>query len=340
MQAKVQDKSFGMDVYDCKLTWPDESEFTVYESVDAKTDFFAELSTDEGLPVQKEPRYSFIGYVPAPENIPVRNRFYSERGLQRKKITITGCGPSFEAAEATAHANLEKIKGCEHKWHRHTMSDPNRSMLLDGCCSCYSGCGVFVNGLQMDDTLFRAMNLAYEAHEGQYRKYGKGDPVPYINHPYRVYSRVAWWRVLPEAQWLLMAKAAWLHDTLEDCPQITKERIIAETDEETYKLVAELTNPSKGSKAPRWVRKQMDRDHLAHVSWEAKIIKLFDRIENLKDMEECPEKDFMALYASESRQLLECLKDADEGLAKELLSWIKAVEKWSKSYEANILEQK
>jgi hypothetical protein len=57
---------------------------------------------------------------------------------------------------------------------------------------------------------------------------------------------------------------------------------------------------------------------------------LFDRIANLRDMEKCPEKDFIALYASESRALYEILKDADEGLAKELDSWVRAAEKWSK----------
>lgn len=132
---------------------------------------------------------------------------------------------------------------------------------------------------------------------------------------------------MPEKQWLLMARAAWLHDVKEDCPQITDEEIIAAAGEDGFRLVCELTNPSKNSKAPRRVRKQMDRDHLAHVSWEAKII---NRIANLRDMEKCPEKDFVALYANESRALYECLKDADEGLAKELESWVRAAEKWSK----------
>ena len=63
----------------------------------------------------------------------------------------------------------------------------------------------------------------------------------------------------------------------------------------------------------------MDRDHLMNVSWEAKIIKMFDRIQNLLDMGQCPDKQFVEKYKIESKQLLECLQDANAGLAKELL---------------------
>ena len=127
------------------------------------------------------------------------------------------------------------------------------------------------------DKIVRAMDLAGKAHKGQTRKYGGK---PYIVHPAAVYSNVSGWSAgrVTEQQWLTMACAAWLHDVLEDGPQMTKEEIIEATDEATYNLVLELTNPSKSSKAPRAVRKQMDRDHLSHVSWEAKIIKMFDRI--------------------------------------------------------------
>ena len=179
-----------------------------------------------------------------------------------------------------------------------------------------------MNYLLSDKGIERAKSLAIEAHEGQFRKYNK---LPYIVHPQAVYEKVLQYaqeKQLPEEQTILMCKAAWLHDVIEDCPKITKERIIDETDESTYNLVLELTNPSKGSKAPRAVRKRQDRDHLAIASWEAKIIKLVDRIVNLSDVHQSPDKDFAVLYAQESELLLDCIKDADESLTKELMSLI------------------
>jgi len=177
-----------------------------------------------------------------------------------------------------------------------------------------------------------AKQLAYEAHEGQFRKY-TGEP--YIVHPEQVHDKVTFFcldRGLPEEKKNLMQRAAWLHDVKEDCPQISDERIVGETDEETLKLVLELTNPSKGSKEPRAVRKKMDRDHLAVVSWEAKVIKLCDRILNLLDLKmnarlpNGPPKDFLALYAKESRALLEALEGTDEMLELELVVRITSIE--------------
>ena len=329
---KIYAKAPGGD-YECRLPWPPQGEFFISEYNDCKAkaahEWLVEIAQEEGTdpPEPIKPVYIFNGYVPAPSNIPARDIWNIGKGLRRQTIPIRGHGESFEQSEEKAYSELAKVSLCDHVWHRHTMSDEKRTMKLDGDCSCQK-CRIYVHNLQMDDKLFRAMNLAHEAHEGQYRKYTNA---PYIVHPQEVYSAVAWSRSLPEHQWLLMGKAAWLHDVLEDCPQITKERIIAETDEETYNLVFELTNPSKGVKASRAVRKQMDRDHLRTVSWEAKIIKLHDRIVNLRDMEKCPEKDFLALYAKESRQLLDCIKDADEKLAERLLGWIVAAEKWSRS---------
>jgi (p)ppGpp synthase/HD superfamily hydrolase len=164
--------------------------------------------------------------------------------------------------------------------------------------------------------------LAYEGHDGQFRKY-TGEP--YISHPERVHDKVTLFclrKALPEEKKKLMQRVAWCHDIREDCPKISKERIVSETDEETFNLIEELTNPSKKSKASRAIRKQMDRDHLANVSWEARVIKLCDRIDNLSDMKKCPDQSFIDLYTNESRLLLEVLRGTDEVLEAELLDLI------------------
>ena len=153
--------------------------------------------------------------------------------------------------------------------------------------------------------ILHAAKFAKSAHEGQTRRYSG---VPYIIHPARVAARVSLLDGVSED----MIVAAWLHDVIEDTDVIPTE-IGMEFGEPVLKLVRELTNPSKDSKEPRWVRKQMDLDHLKDVSRDAKRIKLADRYENLLDMEGAKD-DFVALYAKESRALVEAIGLADDVL--------------------------
>lgn len=171
----------------------------------------------------------------------------------------------------------------------------------------------------------RATSLASLAHDGQKRKFSG---IPYIEHPKQVREELMTWghtQYLSVPRYCRMSEAAILHDVLEDCPHITEFQIMSATDVNTLKLVKELTNPSKGSKASRAERKQMDRDHLKVVSWEAKVIKLIDRTCNLLDMTECPDKAFVKLYANESMALLDCLRGTDRALEKRLYDIIVAL---------------
>lgn len=165
--------------------------------------------------------------------------------------------------------------------------------------------------------ILRAAAFARRAHEGQRRKYTAR---PYIEHPARVAGRVAAHPRATEA----MVAAAFLHDVVEDTPH-TLDEIEAEFGPVVSRLVGELTNPSKGSKAPRKARKQADLVHLATVSREAKIIKLLDRIDNLRDMMDAPD-GFRHLYCAESRRLVAVIMDADLELADELLECVAELE--------------
>lgn len=162
----------------------------------------------------------------------------------------------------------------------------------------------------MESVLGKATDLAIRAHKDQKRKYGDQ---PYIHHPLEVAAHTECLYQVPE----YVVAAAWLHDVLEDCDDTFCLELVCEMPVEVVKLVQELTNPSKGSKAPRSVRKQMDRDHLKNVSAWAKKIKLIDRTCNLKDMDQAP-KDFLKLYLQESELLLEALQGADDFLEKKL----------------------
>lgn len=165
--------------------------------------------------------------------------------------------------------------------------------------------------------ILKAAAFSRQAHAGQRRKY---NDLPYAIHPARVAGRVA---VHPKAT-EAMVVAAFLHDVVEDTPHALDE-VTAEFGANVAELVAELTNPSEGSKAPRRERKQQDRDHLAQVSMEAKIIKLLDRIDNLREMVDAP-GNFSRKYCDESRLLVEVIGDADPELKAELLDCVERLE--------------
>ncbi|MHC5111470.1 MAG: HD domain-containing protein [Planctomycetota bacterium] len=163
--------------------------------------------------------------------------------------------------------------------------------------------------------ILKAARFARNAHRDQKRKYtGR----PYVEHPARVAGRV----MLHEDASEELVIAAWLHDVIEDTPA-TAEDLSAEFGDRVAAIVTELTNPSKGSTESRDKRKAMDRAHLATVSHEAKIIKLFDRIDNLGELDRAPES-FQHTYRAESRLLCDAIGDADDQLKAELLGLINA----------------
>lgn len=173
--------------------------------------------------------------------------------------------------------------------------------------------------------VWKAKEIAFRAHHGQKRKFGGKH---YITHSAAVVKEVVSYHNpnLSFRQRVPMIAAAWLHDVLEDCPNISPEEIADGCGDDVLNLVCELTNPSKGNDAPRHVRKQMDRDHLKNVSWEAKVIKLCDRLCNLRDLEDCDNKRWMATYLKESRQLLDVLSDVDTLLTDKLAHKIEELE--------------
>lgn len=168
---------------------------------------------------------------------------------------------------------------------------------------------------QLMSLILKAARYAASAHRGQMRKYGHSDR-PYITHPARVAGRVA----IASGATEEMVAAAWLHDVIEDCGVSEGELLVA-FGNEVSKLVAQMTNPSK--KHPelnRARRKAMDLEHIAEVGREAKVIKLADRVDNLRESLDDPETppDFFKLYRAESRALIEALRGVDSDLEREL----------------------
>jgi (p)ppGpp synthase/HD superfamily hydrolase len=165
--------------------------------------------------------------------------------------------------------------------------------------------------MSLTNPILRAAAVARDAHKGQTRKYNGR---PYITHPGRVAARAS---ILPYADEHLVA-AAWLHDTVEDT-NLTLDDLKGWFGEEIASIVHGLTNQFDKASYPDMNRKQRktaEIERLAKAPREVKVLKMLDRIDNLREMGQ--DEDFAKLYLRESRDLLIALGNADLELGREL----------------------
>jgi guanosine-3',5'-bis(diphosphate) 3'-pyrophosphohydrolase len=120
-----------------------------------------------------------------------------------------------------------------------------------------------------------ALAFAAAKHRNQRRK--DADASPYINHPIEL-ARVlsAEGGVLERVPLL----AALLHDTIEDT-ETTEAELAAHFGPQVAVVVMEVTD-DKSLPKPR--RKDLQVEHAPHVSREAQLVKLADKICNLRDV--------------------------------------------------------
>lgn len=158
----------------------------------------------------------------------------------------------------------------------------------------------------MDTLEQRALEFAKAAHEGvgQRRKYSNE---PYIVHPVAVAQLVKTVPHTPE-----MIAAALLHDTVEDT-NVELADIARSFGPKVAQLVDELTDISRPHHGNRAIRKEMDRQHLAKASKEAKTVKLADLINNSVDIIK-QDPGFARKYMKEMKALLEVLREGDANL--------------------------
>jgi guanosine-3',5'-bis(diphosphate) 3'-pyrophosphohydrolase len=127
--------------------------------------------------------------------------------------------------------------------------------------------------------LLRALAFAADKHRHQSRK--DVEASPYINHPIALAELLAREGGVTDVSVLA---AALLHDTIEDT-QTTPAELEKEFGPHIASIVLEVTD-NKMLKKP--VRKKMQVEHAARASREAKLVKLADKICNLRDVTERP----------------------------------------------------
>ena len=138
----------------------------------------------------------------------------------------------------------------------------------------------------MDDSvglILKAIRFSAQKHNDQRRKDARSSP--YINHPIEVAETL--WRV-GEVRDEALLVAAILHDTIEDT-DTTKEEIETEFGKEVLSLVLEVTD-DKG--LPKQTRKQLQVEHAPHKSERAKLLKIADKINNIRDIIQSPPENW------------------------------------------------
>jgi (p)ppGpp synthase/HD superfamily hydrolase len=133
--------------------------------------------------------------------------------------------------------------------------------------------------------VLRAADLAAQWHVHQRRKGAAGEP--YINHLLEVSHLVAQATNGSEPNVVI---AALLHDAIED-QDVTAETIASEFGQHIVNIVLEVTDDKS---LPKDERKRLQIETAPHNSREAKLIKLADKISNVRAIANSPAPDWTA----------------------------------------------
>ena len=170
----------------------------------------------------------------------------------------------------------------------------------------------------VDEDVRQALQFATDAHSGQKRSGGE----PYIGHPVRVAQTIEKHKSKSKNLDALVA-AAYLHDTIEDTGT-THEDLEKMFGGLVASLVQELTSDkeqiAKVGKT-EYLAKKMAHD----LSSYALVIKLADRLDNVKDIATAKTPEWRARYRAETEHMLDYLEKNRtlSGTHKELIGLIK-----------------
>lgn len=153
--------------------------------------------------------------------------------------------------------------------------------------------------------------VAFAAHKHRHQRRKGAEASPYINHP------IALANVLTnegDIEDMTVLCAAILHDTIEDT-ETTAHELRALFGMEVVSVVLEVSDDKSLEKS---VRKQRQIEHAPHLSIEAKLVKLADKICNLRDILVSPPADWSLdrkqVYFDWAAQVVAGLRGTHAGL--------------------------
>jgi len=131
------------------------------------------------------------------------------------------------------------------------------------------------NLFNLTKEIFEALDFAAYKHRHQKRK--GIIPIPFINHPIKVASLILNRINNPGLE---IVQAALLHDTLEDT-KTTLEELREKFGLRVAEIVNELTD---NMSQPYYVRKKLQIEKASKLSYEARCVKIADKISNVNDI--------------------------------------------------------
>jgi GTP diphosphokinase / guanosine-3',5'-bis(diphosphate) 3'-diphosphatase len=126
---------------------------------------------------------------------------------------------------------------------------------------------------------------AFAAHKHRDQRRKGAEASPYINHPIAVANVLANEAYVTDP---VILAAALLHDTIEDT-DTTADELTSEFGAGIAEIVLEVTDDKS---LPKQERKRLQIEHAAALSEKAKLVKLADKICNLRDMNQSPPVDW------------------------------------------------
>ena len=149
----------------------------------------------------------------------------------------------------------------------------------------------------------KAAHFAAQKHAGQRRKGAAAEP--YINHLLEVAELVSSALAEPDIDLVI---AALLHDTVEDTG-VTKQVLVETFGSDVADLVMEMTDDKS---LPKAERKRLQIVHASQISVRAQVIKLADKISNLRGILASPPADWSV---ERKREYFDWAKRVVDGLS-------------------------
>ncbi|MDV6341111.1 HD domain-containing protein [Nitrosomonas sp. Is24] len=159
--------------------------------------------------------------------------------------------------------------------------------------------------------ILKALEFASIKHRDQRRKDASASP--YINHPITLAKILCVEGGIADTKVIC---AALLHDTIEDT-ETTAEELQVHFGKAITKIVLEVTDDKK---LPKAERKRLQIENASHASKRAKLVKLADKISNLRDILNSPPADWSIKRKQEyfdwAKEVVDQVKDANKKLGK------------------------
>ncbi|XP_061520263.1 guanosine-3',5'-bis(diphosphate) 3'-pyrophosphohydrolase MESH1 isoform X4 [Phycodurus eques] len=150
--------------------------------------------------------------------------------------------------------------------------------------------------------LLETVNFAAEKHRNQRRK--DAEKTPYINHPIGVARILSHEAGITD---IVVLQAALLHDTLEDT-DTKPEELETKFGQIVAGIVQEVTDVKS---LPKAERKRLQVEHAPHCSHQAKLVKLADKLYNLRDLNRCTPVGKVRKLETERQQYSTSRDDTD-----------------------------